>query len=236
MSLFRAMELDIDPIQNYFGEKIALYFTYLQNFTSSLKLYSYFGVLLFFLDLFLLYKGNSEDLDFPGLKELDPTKKNPLVINIWMEWYHYVRMIFTVFVVIWTSVFLEYWKRKQKNFAIKFGQLEFKEKEQERPDFKGKYKRNLGSGSMNQRVYSAKKRQIKKIIGGLISFAIIICSVAVTLLLMWVKTEMLIFGFPVFLANTIAPLLNVISAKIFSYIYDVVSKKLNNYENHKSIS
>jgi hypothetical protein len=53
---------------------------------------------------------------------------------------------------------------------------------------------------------------------------------------MYFKNWMLENGVPDILANIIAPLLNVISAKIFSYIYDMVSKKLNNYENHQSIS
>jgi anoctamin-10 len=125
-SLFSPMELDIDPIQNYFGEKIALYFTYLQNFTASLKSFGYFGVLMFIVDEYLLYKGN-QGLTFPAPNSLDPEVPNPIIISKYMEWYHYFRMIFTLFIVIWTSIFLEHWKRKQKNFAIKFGQLDFKE-------------------------------------------------------------------------------------------------------------
>lgn len=220
---FSPSELDIDPIQNYFGEKIALYFTYLQNFAASLKAFGIFGVLIFIVDQILLYKGNLELVVGEDL-------------NHWMEWYHYVRIIFTLFIVIWTTLFLEYWKRKEKNFGIRYGQLDYEEKEQERPGFNGIFKRDLANSSMNVLVYSKTKRQFKMLFGGLISFIIILLSVAATLLIMYFKTWMLENGVSPTYANIIAPLLNFVSAKLFTLLYDSISKKLNNYENHKSIT
>ena len=116
--------MNIDPIQNYFGDKIALFFTFNQHFCSKLQWISVLGVLVFIADMICLYKGNAE-VDAGIL----PSR--------WIEWYHYLRLIFTFFVVIWTTVLLEYWKRVEKNFSIRFGQEGFKDQETDRANFHG---------------------------------------------------------------------------------------------------
>ena len=57
------------------------------------------GIFLYILDEVLLYNGNQE-----------VKKGNP--INKWFEFYHYCRFLVATIVIIWTTLFTEFWKRK----------------------------------------------------------------------------------------------------------------------------
>jgi hypothetical protein len=108
ISLTKPDELDIDVIQNYYGEKIALYFLFLKNMAARLKFFGFVGVLIFVLDMVMLKLGNDK------LAEGD---KN----NAFLQIFHIIRIIFALFITIWTTVFLEYWKRREKCFSIRYG-------------------------------------------------------------------------------------------------------------------
>lgn len=107
-NFFLPETLNTDPFQNYFGEKVGLYFVFLKNFTLKLRWISILGILVFIADYICLYRGNIE-VD-SGVDE-----------SRWIFWYHYLRIIFTCIVVIWTTLFLQLWKRDQTEFAIRFG-------------------------------------------------------------------------------------------------------------------
>lgn len=81
---------------------------FLKNFTLKLRWISILGILVFIADSVCLYNANQEIL--AGIAE-----------SKWAEWYHYLRLIFTFVVVIWTTLFLQLWKRDQTEFAIRFG-------------------------------------------------------------------------------------------------------------------
>ena len=48
-----------------------------------------------------------------------------------------VKLSFSILIIVWSTVFIEMWKRRQAMFAIKYGQMDFQEEESERPDFEG---------------------------------------------------------------------------------------------------
>ena len=216
--------LNIDPLQNYFGEKIALYFLFIKKFA---KNYKYFGIIcipVFIADYVLLKKQNVEQ-EKGNEKFTDYTKI-----------YHHIRIIFTLVLVIGNTIFLEYWKREQKNQAIRFGQLDAKQKEDMRPDFSGRFERDLADNTMNLLYYSPFKRKLKVIFGVCVSLFLIICSVIVTLAIMFLQELMFERKLAPIVVSIVPPLLNMISAKFFTFIYDRVSKWLNYYENHKYLS
>lgn len=121
-------------------------------------------------------------------------------------------------------------------FAIRFGQTNFKEVETQRPDFKGTFKRDLANNSLNKLTYSNLKKELKVMLGLSISVFMILCSVAVTLAIMYLKQLFVDEGKSAFYINVVPPLLNFIAAKFFSISYDYVSRRLNDYENHRSIT
>ena len=136
--------------------------------------------------------------------------------------------------MIWTTVLLEYWKRVEKNFSIRFGQENFRDQEKDRANFKGIYKRNFDTNLYNQKVYPDWKRRVKVVFGFFVSFVMVIISVSATLGIMVLKTYMGNKGLTKFLVLTVPPILNLIAARIFSKIYSYVSEWLNNFENHRT--
>lgn len=42
---------------------------------------------------------------------------------------------FATFIALWATLFMEYWKRKEKTAAMKWGTVGFEDTEQERFDF-----------------------------------------------------------------------------------------------------
>ena len=100
-SLFYSEDINMDPMQNYFGEKIGLYFVYLQNFAIKLKWLGLFGVLMFIADQIMLKLGNE-------ILYEQESKKEEKSYNIYIELYHYNRLFFTLILVIWTTLFTEF--------------------------------------------------------------------------------------------------------------------------------
>ena len=93
----------IQPVKNYFGEKIGLFFLFLGHYTTWLLPASIVG---FFAWINVASENNSPDA---------------VIIPY-----------FAAFVGIWSTLFLEYWKRKEKLAAMKWGMVGFEETQQDR--------------------------------------------------------------------------------------------------------
>lgn len=114
--------------------------------------------------------------------------------------------------------------------------MDFKEAETQRPDFKGTFKRNLADNSLNKLTYSSFKKEMKVIFGICVSFFLICCSIAISVAIMFLKKKLTNENHSAFVINVVPPLLNFIAAKVFSITYEIVSRKLNDFENHRSIT
>ena len=117
--------IDIPAIQNYFGEKIGLYFTFLHTYTLSLRLLGIIGI---FPEVF-------EQLFIYGVIKGDA----------WEALVKYNRLIFSFFIILWSTIFTENWKAQETLFAIEYGQMDYENKVQERPGFIGYYKRDFSN-------------------------------------------------------------------------------------------
>ena len=95
-----------DPApQDYFGEKIGLYFVFLGHYTEQAGVAAIIGVIVW-LAACLTGGVNSPVIPF-----------------------------FCVVMSVWATVFLETWKRKQSRYAMEWGMVGIEEIEEERPDF-----------------------------------------------------------------------------------------------------
>ncbi|XP_072260683.1 anoctamin-8 isoform X2 [Pyxicephalus adspersus] len=99
----------LDEIGEYFGVKIAMYFSWLGFYTSSLVYPAVFGMMLWF------------------FTESDQTSQDICCV------------VFALFNVIWATLFLEGWKRRGAELAYKWGTLDTPAEfiEEPRPQFRG---------------------------------------------------------------------------------------------------
>ena len=107
-------EQPLDDIKEYLGEKIALYFTFTGHYTTWLVSLcaASAAVIVYFFALYII-EGTLADALSNGV--LVP--------------------FFCIFVAVWAQLMLEYWKRQQNRLAMQWGQTEFEEEEDERPEF-----------------------------------------------------------------------------------------------------
>ncbi|XP_053321734.1 anoctamin-8 isoform X2 [Spea bombifrons] len=99
----------LDEICDYFGVKVAMYFSWLGFYTSSLVYPAMFGMMLWF------------------FTESDQTSRDICCV------------VFALFNVIWATLFLEGWKRRGAEQAYKWGTLDTPAEfiEEPRPQFRG---------------------------------------------------------------------------------------------------
>ncbi|XP_038596509.1 anoctamin-8 [Tachyglossus aculeatus] len=99
----------LDEICDYFGVKIAMYFAWLGFYTSAMVYPAVFGSMLY------------------TFTESDQTSRDICCV------------VFAIFNVIWSTLFLEEWKRRGAEFAYKWGTLDTPAEsiEEPRPQFRG---------------------------------------------------------------------------------------------------
>lgn len=100
--------LDVVLLKDYFGEKIGLYFVWLQYYTIFLIPAAIVSVLAW---LWIAVNNN-----------------NPSSLSV---------PYFAGFIALWSSLFLEFWKRKEKYTSMQWGMVGFEESEEIRPQFLG---------------------------------------------------------------------------------------------------
>jgi hypothetical protein len=98
----------VDDVKDYYGEKIAFYFLWLGHYTTWLIPAAIIG--------FIGWLGVAADDNNPNAP---------------------IMPYFATFIAIWSTIFLEFWKRKEKFYAMKWGTLGFESTEQDRPEFEG---------------------------------------------------------------------------------------------------
>ena len=97
----------LDSIEEYYGEKIAFYFAWLQHCSFHLTYLSIAGLIVFICQV---TSGN---------------------------WDHPLRPVFSMFVMIWSFVVMATWRRRSNFLAHQWGTLDYKEDEIARPGFRG---------------------------------------------------------------------------------------------------
>lgn len=108
-SIKTAFDQPIMHIRNYFGCKIAFYFAFLGYYNTWLILPACVGPSIFLCEF------------LPGGKDISSFLRN---------WYAFL-------IVCWATLFVVFWERREKWFAVEMGQHNFELKEQDRPGFKG---------------------------------------------------------------------------------------------------
>uniref|UniRef100_A0A3B4UV20 Anoctamin n=1 Tax=Seriola dumerili TaxID=41447 RepID=A0A3B4UV20_SERDU len=141
----------LDLIRRYFGEKIGLYFAWLGWYTGMLFPAALVGLLVFLYGLFTL--------DHCQVSKEICQATDIIMCPICDQYCPYLRLsdsciyakvthlfdngatvFFAVFMAVWATVFLEFWKRRRAVLAYDWDLIDWEEEEDEiRPQFEAKY-------------------------------------------------------------------------------------------------
>ena len=199
---------DVDSVKNYFGEKIGMYFLWVGHYTSWLSFAALFGFAVWLNVI------------------IETDSSNPQS-----------RPYFAAFICIWSSFYLEYWKRKEKTYAMKWGMVGFEDDEQVRPQFKGTKTISPIDGSpiLFFPTYQKGRRVAMTTSVTCGSLIVIIGAVAIIFLLkaiMSLNKNFQVSGIQ--LGNIISGVMNALQILFFNSVYGDMALKLNHYENHRT--
>jgi len=200
----------IDMIRDYFGERIGFYFLYLGHYASLLMIPAILGAGVYVLKC---YEARPESTLMP---------------------------YYTVFMLIWSTFFIELWKQKQSTKALHWGMHGFESEEQDRPVFEGKETKSPVNGETTKYFPSAEKARIQQIVMALIFSMIIgvICIVAGIFVFQWwvnqpANAAMFTFA-GLNLGSIIASLANAVVIGVLNTAYGGTAVRLNDWENHRT--
>ncbi|XP_012575927.1 PREDICTED: anoctamin-6 isoform X2 [Condylura cristata] len=149
-SIYKKQPLDL--IRKYYGEKIGIYFAWLGYYTKMLLLAAVVGVACF---LYGLINQNNctwskevcnpdiggKIIMCPQCDRLCPFWK----LNITCEsskklciFDSFGTLVFAVFMGVWVTLFLEFWKRRQAELEYEWDTVELQQEEQPRPEYEAK--------------------------------------------------------------------------------------------------
>lgn len=125
------MYVEISPIRDYFGEKVAMMFSFI-SYYGKMK----YSIILIAILAYLL-------LNFTPLKDSIA--------------YRYIQFVQMILINLYSLNFCQRWGQREKLFAMRFGQIGIKEEPESRVGFRGFYVRNLANNFMNQKRVNNKK-------------------------------------------------------------------------------
>ena len=99
----------LDSVEEYFGEKVAFYFAWLQHCSTHMLVLTCAGLIVFMCQLI------SQNFDHP------------------------IRPYWSIFIMFWSFTVLINWRKRSNFLAHRWGTIDYKEQETTRPQFKGKY-------------------------------------------------------------------------------------------------
>uniref|UniRef100_A0A8B9NTI3 Anoctamin n=1 Tax=Apteryx owenii TaxID=8824 RepID=A0A8B9NTI3_APTOW len=148
-------EQPLDLIRKYYGEKIGIYFAWLGFYTEMLFLAAVVGLICFLYGLFTMDENmSSKEICDPAIggeiimcplcdRECDYWKLNTTCAS--SEYSHLfdnvATLFFAIFMGIWVTLFLEFWKRRQARLKYEWDLVDFEEEQQQlqlRPEYEAK--------------------------------------------------------------------------------------------------
>ncbi|KAL1922354.1 uncharacterized protein VTP21DRAFT_9893 [Calcarisporiella thermophila] len=210
-----------DTIREYFGEKIGLYFAWLGFYTSWLWIASVIGLISFIGGILITEVNSSSQLIAFRAFHFD----NPFTAP------------YAIFMSIWSTLMLEFWKRRNKYLMWKWDVMDYEKEEQVRPEFYGTEIRISPITHKPELHYSRNKRITRLLISfSIIAISVIIIVLSVVSLLLfsaWVRVSNRVPGF---WGSVLPALMSLVIILILSKVYDRLARWLTNYENHPTVT
>jgi hypothetical protein len=161
-------------IKRYFGEKVGFYFEFLSFYTASLFFLGIIGVITYIIQ----YTDSLQSKSIEFFSELG-FKKSTLTI-VFNTFYSFV-------VIIWSTIFLETWKRKEAKLATQWGHKVSDYVERPLPSFTGRTRRSPVNDSLKELYYPLYLHFLKKLIGYMVSLIIVAIVILIVVYLLYFR-------------------------------------------------
>jgi len=196
-----AFKAPLQDIRDYFGEAIAFYFAFLGYYNRCLLAPAIIGF------CFFIYQIGEGRVDVRG-------------IPAW-----------AVFISLWATLFLEFWKRREAKYRVRWGMSKFFEKEQPRPEFKGQWTPSPIDGHLVEHFPLASKIR-RLLLSSSVIFSLMsgVIGIVVGIFVLRSVMEPSLGSAVIY----IAAIINAIQIQVLNVIYGFVSNFLTEYENHKT--
>ena len=197
---------DFDRISMYFGEKIGMYFAWLEFLTYAMIPLGIIGLIL---GVVYVAKDNSNDTS-------DSLTSGELVC-----------IMFALVLPFFSTFYEQFWIRKQATFSWRWGTTDLSQVEEQRPEYVGKYQQDPVTGKTKKVQKLTQNLRLRRTISiSVVSLFIGLVLAAVIALFVYRSTLS---------ADSIGPTLvgiaNALQIKIFNFIYGYVAAYLNDWEN-----
>ncbi|KAI8604871.1 calcium-activated chloride channel-domain-containing protein [Dissophora ornata] len=217
----------LEEVRFYYGEKIALYFAWIEYYTKWLVSAAIVGFvfLIFGLINYFFLQG---DLF---------SKPNEVASRLVDIFDNALTLPYALFMSVWSSLFVEYWKRKSNVLAYQWNTLDFERHERSRPEFKPTDTRISPVTGKKELFYPRFRQFLSFMISVmvvLISIAIVIVSVGSLLLFnVWLKNGEDRNPYTV---SVITAIMNLVVIMILGTVYAKLAKFLTDNENHRRLT
>ena len=251
----------IHAIKNYFGEKVALYFAWLGFYTSFLLPAAIVGILCFIYGVVSSFDFapvndacRKDDYTFYMCPLCDRicsyyllSKDGCLFARATRFFDNEATLFFALFMSLWATVYLEFWKRKQISLAHEWHTMDFEEEEERpRPEYLAsvtRLKKNPVTEKMEP--YMPARTRCAKLSGaaGVVAFFIVLVIAAVGGVIVFraafyvvliasnnatvrIRSKMIV--------STVAACINLIAINFLKIIYKKVAIMLTDWENPRT--
>ncbi|KAG0373041.1 Anoctamin-7, partial [Mortierella sp. AD032] len=208
----------LDLVNAYYGERIGVYFAWLGHYTKWLTLPSIVGLAVFVFGI----------INAARLNKLDATPNALFAIfdNV-------LTMPFALFMSIWSTVYIEFWKRANQYYAFRWNMIDYERVELPRTEFRAtrvRFSPVTGKRELYYPVYWKALRLLASAIAVIIAVLVVIGSVACLMIFKsWCRHHL---GGP-YATIVATAMLNLIVIIILGEIWCRLAEWLTDKENHK---
>lgn len=192
-------------IRRYFGEKISMYFAYLEYYICWLIVPSLIGLSAYVvgaIDKKMYQYDDSLDL------------------------YELLLLGFSLFLSIGSTLLDQLWIRRENKLAWMWGTTDLVEIEQQRPAFKGEYMTDPITGIKKKIQRSKGWERVKRSIGFSITFCFTVSVLSLIIFLTTAKRDYKDY-------TTLLSLANAMQIKVMNFVHRIIARKMTEWENYE---
>ncbi|XP_076446692.1 anoctamin-7-like isoform X2 [Babylonia areolata] len=227
-------------IRNYFGERIAFYFAWSGMLCTTLWIPALFGLCVFFYGIYVSATVDAGSNTTTNTTSLVESFKD-LFGDFKQSFDNDITPYFGLVICVWGTIFLEIWKRKNAELAYEWDVEQFEANEPDRPSFSGtKSKKDPVTDDWVW--YYPFRLQCFKFC---LSFSVLIFMISLVLIsvvaIIMYRVIMNIDYCPgldaascIIVTTILSSVLNAFSILLLTRVYNVLARKLTEWENHRT--